>query len=604
MSSYERNWVSAHPTQTMKAYYVEKLGLIRIFDYPRGTFGTLARMTDSPVHRNASLGCIELPGEDFRTVFVAAPDVEMSEAFEVYIQGIRERGVKVPKEDYWQSLLNGVELRPYQIEFLQWFEARRLLAYPPNGSQTGAILGLDMGLGKTLCSLAVNEHLRKIGLVEKTLIVCRMNNKYSTWAKHLNDYTNLEYVIVGGNRQKRLEQLDRFSREADVAIIHYEAARLHEKELRKESGLMLLADEAHKLANPASKQSKVLNTVSEASVYTLLLSGTIVQNRLATQLWHPLNICDRGVWPSFRAWKNTWCILDELWVPLYVKGKIIFDTKTHEPIKRRIHVISGIKNRKALSQQIAPYLYQKAKEEIAQQLPDKVYQIIEVGLNKEQLKLYKEIQEAVTNEVKGVSIPIALTKMLRMLQCCATLACFDMEDISRKADEVSETVIDTVPDGEQGLIFSRFVPMSHAVYNRLHNKGIGVLLLTGTEPKTVEGKEEIRRKFKEGGVQFLVTTMQLEGEGSDYPTVPYIFRCDRDWRPMVNRQAEDRCHRTTSTYKTLHVIDFVTRDSVETVQLETLQKKAQSIGDVMSLANLYTMSDIKRMLSVTPKAEW
>jgi len=56
----------------MKAYYVEQQDLIRVFDYPPGFLVKLAKVSDNPIRKDADLGCIELPGPAFRSLFVTA----------------------------------------------------------------------------------------------------------------------------------------------------------------------------------------------------------------------------------------------------------------------------------------------------------------------------------------------------------------------------------------------------------------------------------------------------------------------------------------------------------------------------------------------------
>jgi len=51
----------------------------------------------------------------------------------------------------------------------------------------------------------------------------------------------------------------------------------------------------------------------------------------------------------------------------------------------------------------------------------------------------------------------------------------------------------------------------------------------------------------------------------------------------------------------VNIIDFVTEDSIESEQLDILLRKSNSIKDISDLTKIFTMEDIQRMLSVTPK---
>lgn len=586
---------------SLKVYLVSKTDKIRIYgdsDVPLRLKEIIPRTRVDDV-----LGCAELLVYDLGAVLKEFPDVEITSNLRELIESRPEILVPIdlPDDYYWQLLLPPhFTLRPFQIEYLNWVEGRRQQAYPPEGSQTGAICSLDQGLGKTPVSIAWDQHLRKKGLVKNTFVVCRNNNKHSTWARHFDDLTNLRYEVIEGNRAKRLGLFAQFHKgEIDVAIMNYETFRLHEDQMTNIGHFII--DEAHKVANPKSKQSKTANTAGKNSVWTSGLTGGAAQNRIETQLWHPLHLTDRVTWSSHSKWKAEYCILKEIQVPVYRKGKRIINPATGGPVLRTIQVVDGVKNRPKLSAAIAPYIYQKSKWDVGEQLPPKIYQTVETFLTKEQRKLYIEVRDDIITQINGVTIPIALTKSLRLYQICATLDYFDLGDISRKADEASEYMYDVLPKGHKALVFTQHVLLANAVYNRLIDFGVNALLLTGQNPKKSSDKDKVREEFKTTDAQFLVTMIQLEGEGSDYPEADYVFRLDRDHRPKVNTQCEDRAHRYTSTRK-VNIIDFITRGTLEQVQMEILEEKEENLDDVFDLAKIYTMGDIIRMLEATPKA--
>jgi len=575
-----------------KAYLVKDKKTIRIYDN-LDLFSNIADQLGEAAVLNTTLSCIEFPIEDYN-ILKELPVVITEEL----LAFIRARGpdINILKADYWQSFIKGMELRPFQIEFLQWAEIRRQLAYPPKGSQKGVACLFSQGLGKTVTALALDGHLRQVNGWEKTIIICRSNNKYSTWADHLEKQVNLKYTIVDGDRKTRLAAIDEFKEETDVLVIHYEGVRLHYKELVNIPDIVII-DEMQSVANAGAQQSKATATIVAKAKYVLGLSGGVAQNKIAVQLWHPLYLLDNKMWPSYKEWIARWCVTEEIQVPLYRYGKRIMDKNTGRWITRPLRQVSGIRDREQLSRAIAPYLYQKSKEEVAEQLPPKIYQTVLTGLYKRQKELYREVRDNVITKIKGQSVEFAIVQMLRLYQICSTLSCLGMADISAKADEAVEMMLELSPENK-ALVFAKFVPMANSIYNRLIKNGVTALLLTGETNKA--DREVIRQQFrKDPSFQFLVTTIALEGTGSDYAVASYMYRTERDYRPLVNEQADDRIHRLTST-KTVNIIDFVTNRSIEQVQLEILKKKISEIKGVLEPAAVYTKEDIQHMLDICP----
>jgi SNF2 family DNA or RNA helicase len=570
-----------------KAYYVKEKELIRLTDLDKNQYNLLQ---DKVVY-NDNLSCYELP---IKYYDLLDQQIEISKSLQDYID---IANLDIPGADYWNSLIKDITLRPFQVEFLQWLEARRQLSYPPKSTQRGVCAQLTMGSGKTALGIVVDHHLRNISFIRKTLIICRSNNKYSSWVKHLEKHSKASYVVIDGERNTRLKAIEEFKINKDIAVIHFEGMRLHEVELVGIPDLVII-DEAQAISNKDSKQSQVADKITAKAKYILLLTGGIAQNKIAVQLYHGLHLLDRKMFPSFWKWRDDYCEVEEIYIPLYSKnGKKIINRETFRPVLRKAIQIKCIKDPQKLAVDIAPYMYQLTKEDIKDQLPPITFQIIETGLYPKQKELYRKIRDELTVQIKGMSIANGLTRILRLNQVCATLACLDLEDISSKADEAAEIILE-LPD-EKALIFSQFVAMANAIYNRLIKAGAKALLLTGENPKSKEKREEIRNQFKEDPeIQYLVTTINLEGTGSDYAVASYLYRLDRVYPPLVNDQTASRVHRLTSP-KPVTIIDFVTKNSVEEVQLEILEQKMNAIKDVLTPASEYTASDIAKLL--TPK---
>jgi len=565
-----------------KAFYVKDKDIIRLTNLSP----ELQTALDGKLRYNEVLGCFELPAEHYN--LVDRPDIIKSSSLQEFLS-IKQ--LSIPDEKHWNSLVKKVTLRPFQVEFLKWLEARRQLSYPPKGTQKGVCAQLTMGTGKTLLGVVTDHHLRKIGFIKKTLIICRQNNKYSSWVAHLEKHSRVPFVVIEGDKRKRLKAIEEFRKKYDIAVIHYEGMRLHGTDLAGLPDFVIL-DEAQAISNASSLQSKVADKITEKAKYILLLSGGIAQNKIAVQLYHGLHLLDRKVFPSFWKWREEWCTTEDIYVPLIIKGKRIINKQTRTPVLRKATQIVGIKDPEKLAAAISPYIYQLTKEDIKDQLPPITFQVIETELYPEQRELYRKIRDEVAVLIKGLSVSNSLTKLIRLNQVCATLACLGMKDVSKKADDAVELILE-LPD-EKALIFSQFVEMANSVYKRLIAKGAKALLLTGKTPK--KERDVIKEKFRNDSTyQFLVSTIALEGTGSDFAVASYEYRLDRVYPPLVNDQVASRVHRLTSP-KPVTIIDFVTKKTIEEVQLKILAEKLEDMRDVLVPAAQYTQEDINRLL--------
>lgn len=82
------------------------------------------------------------------------------------------------------------DLYPYQAV------GRHFLSLLQN--REGAVLGFDMGLGKSITALASFLDLYHSGKAKRCLVVCPASLKFSTWEKEIKKWTDLSYVVVDG----------------------------------------------------------------------------------------------------------------------------------------------------------------------------------------------------------------------------------------------------------------------------------------------------------------------------------------------------------------------------------------------------------------------
>ncbi|MGP3957950.1 DEAD/DEAH box helicase [Nonomuraea sp. 3N208] len=155
-----------------------------------------------------------------------------------------------------------VSLRGYQA-----FGARFALA------QGRAILGDEMGLGKSIEAIAALAHLKALGMTH-FLVVCP-TSVLINWIREIESRSTLRAYPLHG--QERLAAQQDWVRRGGVAVATLDG--LHRLEAEVEVG-MLVVDEAHYVKNPETKRSRVVAAWCARTERVLFLTGTPMENRV------------------------------------------------------------------------------------------------------------------------------------------------------------------------------------------------------------------------------------------------------------------------------------------------------------------------------------
>ncbi|TMR08492.1 DEAD/DEAH box helicase [Nonomuraea turkmeniaca] len=155
-----------------------------------------------------------------------------------------------------------VSLRGYQA-----FGARFALA------QGRAILGDEMGLGKSIEAIAALAHLQAKGMTH-FLVVCP-TSVLINWVREIESRSTLRAFPLHG--EARLAAQQDWARRGGVAVVTLDGL------YRLEAGValgMLVVDEAHYVKNPETKRSRAVAAWCARTERVLFLTGTPMENRV------------------------------------------------------------------------------------------------------------------------------------------------------------------------------------------------------------------------------------------------------------------------------------------------------------------------------------
>nr|AEI98633.1 hypothetical protein 111O18.20 [Coffea canephora] len=249
-------------------------------------------------------------------------------------------------------LLTGGKLKPYQLKGVKW-----LISLWQNG--LNGILADQMGLGKTIQTIAFLAHLKGNGLDGPYLIIAPLST-LSNWLNEINRFApSLNAIIYHGYGKERDEIRRKYMPNTigpkfPIVVTSYEVAMKDaRKHLRHYQWKYMVVDEGHRLKNSQCKLVKELKLLRVEN--RLLLTGTPLQNNL-TELWSLLNFILPDIFNSDQEFES--------WFDLSGKGS---NEALREELeeKRRTQVVAK------LHSILRPFLLRRLKSDVEQMLPRK-----------------------------------------------------------------------------------------------------------------------------------------------------------------------------------------------------------------------------------------
>ncbi|KAH7655866.1 Nucleoplasmin ATPase protein [Dioscorea alata] len=517
--------------------------------------------SESDDHSQGSLSKSETPGEmsldDDSGQKVKANDLlEGQRQYNSAVHSIQEKVTEQP------LMLQGGELRPYQLEGLQWMLS--LFNNNLNG-----ILADEMGLGKTIQTIALIAYLMENKgvngphlIVAPKAVLPNWLNEFSAWAP------SIIAVLYDGRLDERKAMREEYSGEGkfNVMITHYDLIMRDKAFLKKIHWYYMIVDEGHRLKNHECALARTL--VSGYRIRRrLLLTGTPIQNSLQ-ELWALLNFLLPSIFNSvqnFEEWFNA---------PFADKCEVSLTDEEELLIIRRLHHV------------IRPFLLRRKKDEVEKYLPGKTQVILKCDLSAWQKAYYQQVTDI--GRV-GLDSGTGKSKSLQNLsmqlrKCCNHPYLFVGEYNMWQKDQIVRAsgkfeLLDRLlpklqKSGHRVLLFSQMTRLIDIleIYLQLHD--FKYLRLDGST-KTEE-RGSLLKQFNAPDspyFMFLLST-RAGGLGLNLQTADTVIIFDSDWNPQMDQQAEDRAHRIGQK-KEVRVFVLV---SVGSIEEEILERAKQKMG--------------------------
>jgi len=494
--------------QTERA--IEELGATPLVDryrIPITRFSSLEEFIDR-------IGGVRVLSEEYQKFLAQLTGFEPDNAFAL-------------SEDAEQSLRNaGLELRPYQragIHWLDWLRQNHL----------HGILADDMGLGKTVQAIcAINIAHEQQAVDRPSLIICP-KSVVPFWVKEVRRAVPRIQIHPYGGTGRDRTIWDRAGK--CWLVTTYETLARDIEFVSRVPFYYVVLDEATKIKNPDAQRTQAIKSIN--AMHRLALSGTPVENRL-TELWS---------------------IFDFL-----IKG--LFGTQSRFSSKYEVPITSGDgAMAEELARRIRPFLLRRLKEDVADDIPEKLEHEEWCDLTEEQRSLYGQIQDTMAKPLReeieaGLRINYqmnVLPILTKLKQVCdhPALISGNAEPLygrSEKFDTTMDLIREIRAAGEQVIVFSHFLRTLDLFELGLHQEGISYIRIDGS----VDNRQPLIDTFNSRCAAVALCSIQACGYGITLTAANHVIHFDRWWNPAVEDQATDRVHRigqqkTVYVYRTL-----------------------------------------------------
>ncbi|MDG5800005.1 SNF2-related protein [Marinilabiliaceae bacterium ANBcel2] len=479
-------------------------------------------------------------------------------------------------------------LRPYQVEGYKWLNFL-------NENSFGGILADDMGLGKTLqtitllqkiynqknsselssnnfnksCNNSSEENLKQP--IQQALfdytptsslnstnipasLIVMPTSLIHNWEDEIKKFAPLLRVYnYTGSDRLRSQDIVKIFRHYHIILTTYGTVRNDLSFLEHYNFYYLILDESQYVKNPSSKTYSAVKSINAHKRVTL--TGTPIENSL-TDLWTQMNFVNQGLLGSLAFFKRHF---------------IIPVTKKRDESKQQ-----------KLQELIKPFILRRRKEDVAQDLPPIMEQVLYCDMTTEQQNYYEREKSGIRNQIyKAIedgrfekSQIFALESLVKLRQIANHPVMVDKsyKGSSGKFEQILDSMEEIISENHNILLFSSFVKDLELIEKELIKKGIKYSKLTGS----TRNRSEVIEKFKKESSVFLIS-LKAGGTGLNLTKADYVFMLNPWWNPAAESQAVSRAHRIGQT-KNVFVYKFLSVNTIEE-KIAKLQQRKNKLAD-------------------------
>lgn len=468
----------------------------------------------------------------------------------------------------WESAQSNSPLLPYKTAPWHHQHDATFRAY---GLPAFALL-FEVGTGKTKTAIDIlRNKYHAMGGVKRTLILAPPI-VLENWRREIKTHSNInskEVLVLSGPGKKRVAAL--LAHAGGIVITNYEGLLMPElfAALVDWKPEILIADESHRLKNPASKRTKAVTRLAKGAKFRCIMTGTAITNT-PMDLFSQWRILDGGetFGDNFYAFRNHYFWDRNAGMP---KAKYF---PSWVPKPGAFDEISG---------KLKKYSMRVKKAECLD-LPPLVRKDVFVELSDEQARLYKEMKRDFISSLgdgTAAVAQLAITKALRLQQIVSGFVVTEnLVDGSKGKAKLENPRRDALRDLLEGLVADHKV-IVWAVFKENYAAIADVCNTLGAAYVEVHGEipakaktEAVDRFNTEPGVRVLICHPRSGGIGINLVAASYAVFYSRSFSLEDDIQAEARNYRGGSEiHAKVTRIDLIARGTIDEEIAAALARK-------------------------------
>jgi len=404
---------------------------------------------------------------------------------------------------------------------------------------TSALLGDEMGTGKTVMASVAMRILFRRAQIHRALVVCPVSVLRS-WDRHLMEWApELSVTIAHGPSAKR--RID-WVTPAHVYLTTYDTLRSdvqngHMPKRMRRRFDMVVADEIQYVKNASSKRAQALRRL--APQWRWGLSGTPMENK-------PEDIVS-----IFR----------------FLKPGLMDDDDSPGDIQEKM----------------SPHFLRRRKKDVLPDLPDKDRQEMWLDLAPAQRRAYRKLEAQIKGDFvnrhrrgEGISRIHIFAAIQKLKQICNFAP---GKTSSPKTDALKDIVEEIAANDSKIIIFSQYVEEGIAKLAPLLEP-FGVTQVVGGQSRATRDAE-IEQFRHNPDIHVLLATIKSGGVGLTLTEASYVVHFDHWWNPALKWQAEDRVHRPGQKASCVNIYEFWMSDTIDERIFKLLEGKKRLFEEIV-----------------------